>query len=431
MNNILLYIGIDDTDSSSGMCTTYITCVIISKLKDCGFNIIGFPRLIRLNPFARFKTRGNGATSFKLELKSDKEVDEVKKIVLENVQLLSVLEDERTNPGVVFYDGKITPELQEFGLDTIQNIVTIEDAENILNNIGADFYKFKNGRGIIGALAAISCPLNDKTYELLAYRTPENYGTQRRINHESVLEMNNKTYPTTFDNLDQGYIAIEPHTPCPVLYGIRSENPEVLSQAKAIVKVSEPIERYCVYLTNQHTDMHLQKVENIMDMEKFKCYIVEGTVLDKPHVIEGGHLIFSLGDESGQIECAAYEPTKHFRGFIRELEPEDILRIYGGIGEGITNKGTLNIEKFEILKLADLFKTKNPICDCGKRMKSAGTGKGYKCPKCGAKKREGKKERVKIQRNIEKGFYETPPSARRHLSKPIVRNKSVPKKNDN
>ena len=45
-------------------------------------------------------------------------------------------------------------------------------------------------RGIIGALAAISCPLNDKTYELLTYRIPENYGNQRKINHESVVEMN-------------------------------------------------------------------------------------------------------------------------------------------------------------------------------------------------------------------------------------------------
>ena len=424
MNNILLYIGIDDTDSSSGMCTTYITCVIISKLKDCGFNITGFPRLIRLNPFARFKTRGNGATSFKLELKSNKEVDEVKKIVLENVQLLSVLQDEKTNPGVVFYDGEITPELQKFGLQTIRNIVTIEDAETLLNRVGADYYKFKNGRGIIGALAAISCPLDDKTYELLTYRIPKNYGTPRQIDHESVVKMNDNTYPETFDNLDQGYIAIEPHTPCPVLYGIRSENPEILIQAKDTVKISEPLERFCIYLTNQHTDMHLQKVENISEMEKFKCYIVEGTVKNKPHVIEGGHLIFTLEDKSGQIECAAYEPTKQFREFIRELEPEDNLRVYGGIGEGITAKGTLNIEKFELLKMGNLFISKNPKCDCGKRMKSAGTGKGYKCPKCGSKSGEDKKETVKIQRSIKKGFYETPPSARRHLSKPIVRIKN-------
>ena len=62
------------------------------------------------------------------------------------------------------------------------------------------------------------------------------------------------------------------------------------------------------------------------------------------------------------------------------------------------------------------------MCDCGKRMKSAGTDKGYKCPKCGEKLGESKKETIKIERNIKKGFYETPPSARRHLSKPIVRN---------
>jgi len=422
MNNILLYVGIDDTDSSSGMCTTYITCVIISKLKDCGFNIIGYPLLIRLNPFARFKTRGNGATSFKLSLKSLKEVDDVKKIVLENVQELSILEDNQTNPGVVFYQGKITSELQEFAFEAIRNIVSIKNAENLLIKVDADFYKFKNGRGIIGALAAISCPLQDKTYELLSYRISENYGTPRKINHESVREMDKVTYPETFDNLDQGYIAIEPHTPCPVLYGIRSESPEILEKAKSIVKVSEPIERYCIYLTNQHTDMHLQKVEKIVDMEKFKCYIVEGKVKDKPHVIEGGHLIFSLEDESGEIECAAYEPTKRFRDFVRELESEDILRVYGGIGEGINNKGTLNIEKFELLKLANLVQLKNPICHCGKRMKSAGTGKGYKCPSCGSKVREGKKEKIELSRKIEKGFYETPPSARRHLSKPIVRN---------
>ena len=422
MKNILLYVGIDDTDSSTGMCTTYITCVIISKLKDCGFNITGHPRLIRLNPFARFKTRGNGATSFKLVLKSVKEVEEVKRIVLVNVQELSELQDERTNPGVVFYHEDITSELREFALEAIRNIVSIEDAENLLNKVGADFYKFKNGRGIIGALAAISCPLDDKTYELLTYRIPENYGKSRGINHQSVLEMDKNTYPETFDNLDHGYIAIEPHTPCPVLYGIRSENPEILKSAKSIVKVSEPVERSCIFLTNQHTDMHLQEVDKIIDMEKFKCYIVEGRVKDKPHVIEGGHLIFTLEDESGEIECAAYEPTKQFRDFVRELEPDDDLRIYGGIGEGIDKQGTMNIEKFELLKLAKTVQLRNPTCDCGKRMKSAGAGKGYKCPKCGAKIRDGKKERIEIPRNIEKGFYETPPSARRHLSKPIVRN---------
>jgi tRNA(Ile2)-agmatinylcytidine synthase len=54
-------------------------------------------------------------------------------------------------------------------------------------------------------------------------------------------------------------------------------------------------------------------------------------------------------------------------------------------------------------------------------MKSAGKAKGYKCPRCGAKVADAPKEKVEILRNLQEGFYEVPPSARRHLSKPLVR----------
>ena len=43
-----LYIGIDDTDSPDGMCTTYLACHIIRKLKENNISIIGYPRLISL-----------------------------------------------------------------------------------------------------------------------------------------------------------------------------------------------------------------------------------------------------------------------------------------------------------------------------------------------------------------------------------------------
>lgn len=415
--NDVLYVGIDDTDSQEGMCTTYITCVIIRELKDCGFKIQGYPRLIRLNPFARFKTRGNGALAFKLLVDSNEDVEKAKKIILKEVEALSELGEERTNPGVVFYSGRITPEMEAYSIRTIQNIVSIKEAEELANHIGAELFKFKKGRGIIGALAAIGCPLPDHTYECLAYRTPENRGTERQIDYESVREMNRQTYPETFDNVDDGYTAIEPHTPCPVLYGIRGESPEAVSKAHDIVEVGETIESYCIFKSNQHTDMHLQFINEISEMEQFKCYIFEAEVSQNPHVIEGGHIIFTAADGYGEIECAAYEPTKTFRDVVRKLAQGDKLRIYGGIGE----KGTLNVEKFEILELAPTYKTLNPLCKCGKRMKSAGAGKGYKCPKCGEKLREAEKKKIPVPRDIEKGFYEVPPSARRHLSKPIVR----------
>ena len=68
-----LYIGIDDTDSPDGMCTTYLASQIINKLEDNGIELLDYPRLIRLNPFARFKTRGNGGVSLMI-LNDDKKI---------------------------------------------------------------------------------------------------------------------------------------------------------------------------------------------------------------------------------------------------------------------------------------------------------------------------------------------------------------------
>jgi tRNA(Ile2)-agmatinylcytidine synthase len=395
----------------------------MDRLISCGFRVDGPPHLIRLNPFAPHKTRGNGAVSFKMVLKSRKEVEKAKKIILEMVGELSVMEDPKTNPGLVFYEGEITPELQEYALKTIRTIVSQEEAEDLAKKVGAEIFKYKKGRGVIGSLAAIGCPLTDATYELLAYRDPSNYGNKRRVNEDSVLEMNQKTYPNTFDNVDDGYMAITPHTPCPVLYGIRGETAEAVEAAHKLVKVSEPIEFFKVFLTNQHTDMHLQGIDAISNMEQFQCYIVPGTVKTQPVVIEGGHIIFVLEDQSGTVECAAYEPTKKFRDVVRYLAPGDQIVVYGGIG----NKETLNVEKIKITTLAPVYEYLNPVCECGKRMKSAGKGKGFKCPQCGNKIRvsseeeKEERERREIKRMIKPGFYEVPPSARRHLSKPLVR----------
>lgn len=412
-----VYVGLDDTDSASGMCTTYICSVMVDGLKDCGFYVESEPRLIRLNPFAPHKTRGNGAVSFKLVLNSKSEIKGAKNLIIRMIEEMAVMEDPETNPGLIFYEGEITPELQDFAERTIRTIVEQEEAEDLAKNIGAEFYKFKKGRGIIGALAAIGCQLTDKTYELLAYRMPENYGKKRRVDSESVREMDRETYPKTFDNLDEGYMAITPHTPCPVLYGIRGETSNSVLEAQRLVKSLEPVERSMIFLTNQHTDMHLKKIDKIVLMEKFQCYIVKGIVKNTPWVIEGGHIIFTLEDESGEVECAAYEPTKGFREIVRKLAPGDELIVYGGIGR----KGTLNLEKIEVISLADFYSEKNPLCSCGKRMKSAGKNKGYKCPKCGFKLRESSKEMETMNREIETGFYEVPPSARRHLGKPLIR----------
>ena len=409
------YIGIDDTDSPDGMCTTFLASTILNEFRANGIAIIDYHRLIRLNQFARFKTRGNGGVSFKLDLNQD--IDLAKEIVLKYVSELSMFDCDNTNPGVVFYQGEITEEMVDYAFNAIYSIITIEEAEDFAAKIGAEIHKFKKGRGIIGSIAAISCPLEDYTYELLAYRDSSRYGTLRNIDYDSVVEMDKKTYPETFENIDGKYLAIEPKTPCPVLYGIRSNSPEVLSIARDIVIPNEEIVDSCIFKTNQHTDMHIQNANKISELKQYSCYKIKGTVKDKPHIIEGGHMFFTLYDESGEIECAAYEPTKNFRKIVEKLRAGDLIEIYGGIGE----QNTFNIEKFQVIRLNE-FVYKNPVCECGKRMTSAGKNKGFKCKSCGNKIESSEKVAERIERSLENGkFYETPVSARRHLAKPLIR----------
>ena len=413
----ILHIGIDDTDSPDGMCTTYLASQIVNKFEENGIKLLDYPRLIRLNPFARFKTRGNGGVSF--QISNSDNVDLAKKIVLDEVEKLSMFDCDNTNPGVIFYDGEITKEMQDYAFRAIYEFITIDGAEEFGKSVGCEINKFKKGRGIIGSIAAISLPLPDYTFELLAYRSSQNYGTKRQIDYESVYKMDKETFPDTFENIDysEDYIAIEPKTPCPVLYGIRSNTVEALKKAKEIVQVSEPIVDWCIFKTNQHTDMHIQKASDIASMKQYGCYEVVGEVKNKPTIIDGGHMFFSIFDESGEIECGAYEPTKNFRKVVSHLRPGDIIKVFGGIGE----QNTFNIEKFQVIKLNDI-EYKNPVCECGKRMTSAGKNKGFKCKKCGNKIASNKKVPISVTRFLKNAqFYETPVSARRHLSKPLCR----------
>jgi len=49
-----------------------------------------------------------------------------------------------------------------------------------------------------------------------------------------------------------------------------------------------------------------------------------------------------------------------------------------------------------------------------------GKNKGFKCRRCGTRLPEECKEIVRVPRAIKPGFYEVPPSARRHLTRPLM-----------
>jgi tRNA(Ile2)-agmatinylcytidine synthase len=111
----------------------------------------------------------------------------------------------------------------------------------------------------------------------------------------------------------------------------------------------------------------------------------------------------------------AYEPTKNFRQIIRQLLPGDRV-----IAVGSFKKGSINLEKMKVVSLAKAETIRPPLCTaCNKRMTSDGKGKGYKCKKCDA--RADAPEVQEISRTLETGWYEVPPTARRHLAKPLCR----------
>jgi tRNA(Ile2)-agmatinylcytidine synthase len=416
-----MIIGIDDTDSNEGMCTTYLGALLLEELQVYG-KVETLPLLIRLNPTIPYKTRGNAAVALKLKTSyPEKVIDHV----VSRIEKFARMECEKTNPGTVFilendYE-KLKPVLMNFLEKAVRDVIEIDEAKNLISKFGIPSKGFKNGRGLIGALAACGAMLNsekwDHTFEYLAYRQKEKWGTLREIKKGSFFEADRETYPETWDTVDlkNRLIVCVPHSADPVLFGIRGKNPAIVTKAASLIR-AEPIERFAIYRTNQGTDMHLLSTESLVEIKDMHSYNLEGTVSAVPKTINGGHVIFPIQDgEGNKIDCAAFEPTKNFRLLIRKLRPGDRVILYGSV-----NSQTLNIEKMEIKNLVTLYKEENPVCPtCGKHMKSSGQSQGFRCKKCGTQATS--KIKYEVKRNLTAGLYEVPPCARRHLAKPLVR----------
>ncbi len=422
-----------------GGCTTYVARIVLQKIIK-KYEIIGYPRLVRLNPNIPWKTRGNGALCIhvgKLGGKIKRKIGEINgqdiycsptftkelntaeqteliTIVKETVDTQARIDDENTNPGYVLLIKK--PEYSLYR-KAVTSIVTLEEVQNILFDQQARFEGYKNSRGLIGATAAVSWEPRDKTFELITYRPPVGWGKKRQIDSRSV-QLLDTDFPGTFDNYDikNHHNRIVPNSPCPILYGIRGNEAEELVIASTRVH-SEPFDSWLLFETNQGTDDHLQK-KQIAQIQSFESVIIEGSVIENPFTIQGGHVLFTLKDQTGTIPCAAYEPTKEFRRIIRELCVGDLVEVYGGVRE---HPLTVNLEKIFIKQLAPVrIKIENPVCpSCHKHMKSKGTNQGYKCIKCRTTSNDPIIQQKK--RTITSGFYEVPICARRHLSKPLKR----------
>ena len=418
---VKLHIGFDDTDSPNGGCTTHIAALLVEKFGSMGVSFMDYPNLVRLNPNVPWKTRGNGALCLRVDC-PETGVNRIKETVIGTIEVNSELGYGGTDPGLVFLSGDVPQEIKKFAKKAEQSILTIEEALKLAESVNAETVGFKKGRGIIGGLAAIGEDLHeDHTFEIISYRTPENRDKPRRVQASSVKTMDIKS-PLTFNNVDPetSRVLITPRGPDPILCGIRGETPEAVKQSYEMVVINEPVERWMIFRTNQGTDAHLRRVSAVAEIQPYSPVVTQGAVSKLPHVIQGGHVIFSIKDETGEVDCAAYEPTVTLCKAARKLIVGDVLKVYGGVRPLSSERPlTINLEKMKILELAPKTSFVNPICpECNKRMKSMGKNQGFRCDKCGFRSSELKKLEVNEERGLDRGRYITSPRSQRHLTKP-------------
>jgi len=218
-----MHIGLDDTDSTRKGCTTYVAALIVDQLEKLGVSFLDYPSLVRLNPNVPWKTRGNGAICLRIQYEAKLE-SKIKELSISILEKNSDIECKGTDPAIVFLKVENVPhEITAFTKKAETEIVTLKQAVNLIEKLHAEALGYNTQRGIIGALAAIGETFTgDYTYELIAYRKPENIGTKRQVDETSIFQMDDASKPYTFNNVDseKGRIIITPRGADPILFGI-------------------------------------------------------------------------------------------------------------------------------------------------------------------------------------------------------------------
>ena len=416
------HIGIDDTDSVKGGCTTYVASLIFQKLLARGIRPFDLPWLVRLNPNIPWKTRGNAALAIHL-LIEDNRTDEARQIALRTVGQFTDFSDPHADPAVAFLSGPVQANLRGFYQQALQDVLTVKQAKAIAEAAGVEVHLIKGQRGIVGSVAAMGAGLRetDHTFEIIAYRSKGALGTQRRVDSDSVRQMDRELQDRTFQNWDPetGRVLVCPHGPDPVLLGIRGDRPGVLWDALNRVQIGEPVERIMIFRTNQGTDAHIRSPKNISTLRPYQTAFVSGRVETTPRVLKGGHTLFRLNDGTGSIDCVAFAQSGSMMRTTRELLPGDHIEVSGGVRKRAEDLLALNLEKIKTLHLVEKFQELNPSCPaCGGRSESMGKNQGLRCKNCRIHLGKVAKDRIMVKRTLSPSVYIPPPRSRRHLASP-------------
>jgi tRNA(Ile2)-agmatinylcytidine synthase len=431
-----IWIGIDDTDSPSGGCTTYTLTEVLREATRLGFDLVGWPRLVRLNPNIPWKTRGNAALAahFGHGRGSRHVAGSIDGRVVWSYERAAPLEDDEraeltaaawaatwshsrigepgTDPALVASPRRLPSELY---YRAVRTVVAPADTLATLRHAGARFHSSGSRRGVVGAAAAVAWPGRRRTFELIAYRYRERWGRPREVDAAGVRRAARR-HPSLFLCYDRRTrrVLVAPHTACPILYGLRSTDPASARAAHSELRHPEPWERWLIYATNQGSGDHLV-ARTLAELGPYESGILTGTVVDDPRTEAGGHVHFEIqDDQGGRRPLVAFEPTKTLPKVAQWLRAGDRLRAWGSRGEG----ETVRLEGLQLLRLRPTaLSTAPPACPrCGRQMHSAGRGRGFRCKRCRTRLPPEAATRRTLRPPLPREPVFPTASARRHLA---------------
>lgn len=378
----------------SGGCTTEVLFRLLENLPE---NVsYSNPRLVRLWPFAKRRTRGNASVAVELITDNEQELlahlDEWWDHHINSLKGVLGTSDhsERpqypSDPGMVWSSEYV--ENESFYKSAVSSEIQLQDVPVLTRQWG--------GNGRIGAAAAVLWPAAYCTYEAIAWRIDDSKGPRRLDEHGlKLVEELAETFLCRNPKLGTSLLA--PRGNSPVLFGIRSWSKEgALSALKILENAegTESIKGSLVFKTNQATDDHLGEP-------------MEATIRSKS-ILKNGHVVL----ETTEGTWVAFRQSGNIALLSQWVEKGDIV-----IGNGLhDDENALHLELLKVKSSINI--QKRPRCKiCNKSMKSMGRNQGLRCKKCNITTDRGW---IDIERIPPfQDWVQPPPSSRRHLSKPL------------
>lgn len=388
------WLGLDDTDSLDGGCTTEVLFQLLKSLPDD----VSYanPRLVRLWPFAKQRTRGNAAVAVELITENEAGLIEhldgwwTHHIAKLGGRIGASDHSERkqypADPGMVWINDTRADE--NYYVSSLSTEIMLDDVPTVS--------RYWGGNGRIGATAAVLWPATLCTYEAIAWRIDDAEGP-RQLDEDALDEVDRLQDTFLCRNPKLGTSLLAPRGNSPVLFGIRSWTEQGARDALNILqngKTTEQNKGSLIFKTNQATDDHLG--------EPVKATVRSKSILKKGHVVI----------ETSKGTWIAFRQSGNIALLSQWLVEGDII-----IGNGLRDHE--DVLHLELLKISTCIpERKRPLCTvCNKSMKSMGKNQGLRCKKCNITTDRGWVELKRIPPFND--WVQPPPSSRRHLSKPL------------